>query len=130
MIFKETIEDDISALESYLIDVWNIVVDYDPLSLDEYWIDDGVITINDTRTKQEQLFVLLHEAGHVALRGREDFQLMCPDSGAHKVEVLKEEVLAWEEARRIAGLLRISLGDGWNRHVRQAIIKYVHWVRT
>jgi len=130
MIFNETIEDDMSALESYLIEVWDVVVDYDPMSLDEYWIDDGVITINDTRTRQEQLFILLHEAGHVVLRGREDFQLMCPDHGAHKVEILKEEILAWEEARRIAALLQISLGDEWNRHVRQAIVKYVHWVRT
>jgi Zn-dependent peptidase ImmA (M78 family) len=129
MIFHENTEDHMSAVENYLVDIWNVVVDYDPLGLDEYWIDDGVITINDTRSKQEQLFILLHEAGHVALRKDPDFHLICPGGGTSKIEVLQEEVLAWEQARKIANMLHIPLAEGWNQHVRQAITKYIHWVR-
>ena len=130
MIFNEKTEDHMSAVESYLGDVWNVVVDYDPMGLDEYWIDDGVITINDTRPVEEQLFILLHEAGHVALRQDPEFPQMCPGGGTSKMEVLQEEILAWEQARQIANLLSIPLGPRWNRHVRQAITKYVHWVRV
>tara|TARA_Y100000361_G_scaffold140613_1_gene144904 strand:+ start:272 stop:664 length:393 start_codon:yes stop_codon:yes gene_type:complete len=130
MIFHETIEDDMAAIEAYLADVHNVVVDYDPLGLDEYWIDDGVVTINDTRSKQEQLFVLLHEAGHVIVRNHPEFARMCPSGNTSKIEVLKEEVFAWEEARKLAILLNIPLGDKWTRHVRQAIMRYVHWVRV
>jgi len=130
MIFHETREDDLLAVETYLIDVHNVAVDYDPLGLDEYWIDDRVITINDVRSKEEQLFVLLHEAGHVILRSNPEFTLMCSPATTSKIEVLKEEIFAWEEARKLATLLSIPLGEKWARHVRQAIMRYVHWVRV
>ena len=130
MIFQETIEDDLAAVETYLVDVHNVVVDYEPLGLDEYWFDDGGITGNATRSKTEQLYVLLHEAGHVILRKNPDFHKMCPSCTTSKIEVLKEEVLAWEEARKLAQTLNIALDEKWARHVRQAIIKYIHWVRV
>ena len=128
MIFNESTEDHLLAIENYLADVHDVVVDFDPLGLDEYWIDDGVITINDTRSKQEQLFVLLHEAGHVILRKNPDFRKMCPGGGTSKVEILQEEILAWEEARKLGNLLGINLGTDWEIHSRSAIIKYIHWV--
>ena len=130
MISQETIEDDLAAVEAYLIEAHNVVVDFDPLGLDEYWIDNRVITINDTRSKQEQLYVLLHEAGHVILRNNPDFDKMCPSAGNSKIETLKEEVLAWEEARKLAHLLSITMGIQWTQHVREAIAKYVHWTRA
>jgi len=130
MISQETIEDDLAAVEAYLIEAHNVVVDFDPLGLDEYWIDNKVITINDTRSKQEQLYVLLHEAGHVILRDNPDFDKMCPSPENSKIETLKEEILAWEEARKLADLLSIATGIEWTHHSREAIIKYVHWVKT
>jgi len=130
MIFSNTLEDNISAVESYLVDAYDVVVDYDPMGLDEYWIDDNVITINTLKDKQHQLFVLLHEAGHVVLRSRDDFEEMFPGIETSRVEVLKEEIMAWEEARKLANNLSINLGEQWNAHVRQAIMKYVRWVQV
>ena len=130
MIFSNTLEDNISAVESYLVDAYDVVVDYDPMGLDEYWIDDNVITINTLKDKQHQLFVLLHEAGHVVLRSRDDFEEMFPGIETSRVEVLKEEIMAWEEARKLANNLSIDLGEQWNAHVRQAIMKYVRWVQV
>tara|TARA_R100001509_G_scaffold42624_2_gene23037 strand:- start:907 stop:1299 length:393 start_codon:yes stop_codon:yes gene_type:complete len=130
MIFSNTLEDNISAVESYLVDAYDVVVDYDPMGLDEYWIDDNVITINTLKDKQHQLFVLLHEAGHVVLRSRDDFEEMFPGIKTSRVEVLKEEIMAWEEARKLANNLSIDLGEHWNAHVRQAIMKYVRWVQV
>ena len=129
MIFNSTMEDYIASVEVFLSEIYNVVVDFDPLGMDEYWIDDGVVTINDTKSIEHQLFVLLHEAGHVILRNNEDFDKMFPGSKTSKVEILKEEVLAWEEARKLASKLQIPLGKEWEVHVRQAIMKYVHWVR-
>ncbi len=130
MIFDETMESYLSSVEAFLGDVYGVVVDYDPMGMDEYWIDDKVITINDMKTMEHQLFVLLHEAGHVILRNDKDFDKMFPDSRTSRVEILKEEVLAWEEARKLASCLQIPLGKEWEIHVRQAIMKYVHWVRV
>lgn len=129
MNFNETVEDYMGAVEVFLSEKYGVVVDYDPMGMDEYWIDDRVITINDMKTPQHQLFVLLHEAGHVILRSRKDFDDMFPGSKTSKVEILKEEVIAWEEARKLASILQIPLGKDWQIHVRQAIMKYVHWVR-
>jgi Zn-dependent peptidase ImmA (M78 family) len=130
MIFNATTEDYIASVEAFLSEIYNVVVDFDPLGLDEYWLDDKVVTINDTKSIEHQLFVLLHEAGHVILRNSEDFDEMFPGSKTSKVEILKEEVIAWEEARKLAGKLQIPLGKEWDIHVRQAIMKYVHWVRV
>lgn len=129
MIFDDTIESYMSSVESFLGDIYEVVVDYDPMGMDEYWIDDKVITINDMKDARHQLFVLLHEAGHVILRHKEEFDKMFPGCKTSKVEILKEEVMAWEEARKLAGTLQIPLGKEWDIHVRQAIMKYVHWVR-
>jgi hypothetical protein len=129
MIFNETFGDYMSSVEAFLSDIYDVVVDYDPMGMDEYWIDDKVITINDMKDPKYQLFVLLHEAGHVILRADEDFDKMFPGSKTSKIEILKEEVMAWVEARKLASKLQIPLGKEWEIHVRRAIMKYVHWVR-
>ncbi len=128
-MINETTEDHLASVEAFLSEVYDVVVDFDPLGMDEYWIDDRLITINDMKSIQHQLFVLLHEAGHVVLRNNPDFDKMFPGSKTSKVEILKEEVQAWEEARKLAEKLQIPLGRDWEVHVRQAIMKYVHWVR-
>lgn len=129
MIFSETTEDHMGAVEVFLSEKYGVVVDYDPMGMDEYWIDDKVVTINDMKDLQHQLFVLLHESGHVILRNNPEFDKMFPGSKTSKIEILKEEVMAWEEARKLAAKLGIPLGKEWQIHVRQAIMKYVHWVR-
>lgn len=130
MIFSDTTEDHLASVEVFLSEIYDVVVDYDPFGMDEFWIDERVVTINDSRTLREQLFVLLHEAGHVILRNKEEFDKMFPDSKTSKIEILKEEVIAWEEARKLATRLDIPLGKDWDIHVRQAIMRYVNWVRV
>lgn len=129
MIFSETTEDHLAAVEIFLSEKYDVVVDFDPLGMDEFWIDDRVVTINDTQSLRKQLFVLLHEAGHIILRFGDDFSDMFPGAETSKVEILKEEVMAWEEARKLAKKLDIPMGKDWDIHVRQAIMRYVNWVR-
>lgn len=129
MIFSETTEDHLAAVEIFLGEVYDVVVDFDPLGMDEFWIDDKVITINDAQSPRKQLFVLLHEAGHVILRSNSEFSEMFPGAETSKIEILKEEVMAWEEARKLANKLEIPMGKDWDIHVRQAIMRYVNWVK-
>ena len=129
MIFSETTEDHLASVEIFLGEVYDVVVDFDPLGMDEFWIDDKVITINDSQSPRKQLFVLLHEAGHVILRSNSEFSKMFPGAETSKIEILKEEVMAWEEARKLANKLEIPMGKDWDIHVRQAIMRYVNWVR-
>ena len=49
MIFDETTEGYMSSVEAFLGEVYDVVVDYDPMGMDEYWIDDKVVTINDMK---------------------------------------------------------------------------------
>ena len=75
----EKIEQDLSCIEAYLLDYYNVVVDFDILGLDEYWVEDRTVTINNSKDEKHQLFVLLHETGHVILRDRKDFNEVFPD---------------------------------------------------
>ena len=70
----ERLRQDIQCVEFYLIDEFNVTVDFDEKGLNEYWFDpadatdSGVVSIDSTMDVLEQLYVVLHEAGHVMLR--------------------------------------------------------------
>ena len=123
----EKIEQDLSCVEAYLLDYYDVVVDFDILGLDEYWIEDRTVTIDNSKDEKHQLFVLLHETGHVILRDREDFNEAFPDVERERVETLKEEVMAWEEARKLAKKLNIELGAGWILNYRDSLKRYAAW---
>lgn len=123
----EKIEQDLSCVEAYLLDYYDVVVDFDVLGLDEYWIEDKTVTINNSKDEKHQLFVLLHETGHVILRDREDFNEAFPDVEHERIEILKEEVMAWEEARKLAKKLDIELGTEWILNYRESLKRYASW---
>jgi Zn-dependent peptidase ImmA (M78 family) len=123
----EKIEQDLSCVEAYLLDYYNVVVDFDILGLDEYWVEDRTVTINSSKNEKHQLFVLLHETGHVILRDRKDFNEAFPDVEYERIETLKEEVMAWEEARKLAKKLDIELGAGWILNYRNSLKRYAAW---
>ena len=123
----EKIEQDLSCVEAYLLDYYDVVVDFDVLGLDEYWIEDKTVTINNSKDEKHQLFVLLHETGHVILRDREDFNEAFPGVEHERIETLKEEVMAWEEARKLAKKLDIELGTEWILNYRESLKRYASW---
>ena len=128
MLTNAVIFRSIENVEAYLMEFFNVAVDFDELGMNEYWIDDNVVTINNSDNPRHQLYVLLHEAGHVILRSKEDFSEICTKIESDRIEVLKEEVLAWEEARKLAKKLCIPLDDEWVTNYRKALRKYVMWV--
>jgi hypothetical protein len=93
------------------------------------------ITINSKQDKESQLHALLHEAGHVILR--EDGEIHRarfpkvdhnrPTVG-HRVDTLREEVLAWELGKSMAKDLHIEIhAEKWHNQRSRALMKYIKW---
>lgn len=131
----------LSQLEWYLLDRYDVHVSFDKDGTDEYWYDPenfeedrGVISINSSKTLMHQLYVLLHESGHVILRAdpiafKEGFPDSCRNTLPGRLEILREEVLAWEKASEVAERLGIKINQcTWKENYRDALEKYVKWV--
>jgi Zn-dependent peptidase ImmA (M78 family) len=135
-----TYKEDLEHLEWYLMEEYDVHVSFEEDGMDEYWFDPdnfeddkGLISIDSSRDLEHQLFVLLHEAGHVILRfDKESFERRFPDSDRDnlegRIEILKEEVMAWDEAIKVAETLGININmDNWKRNYRSALEKYINW---
>lgn len=95
------------------------------------------IIVNNRVTRQRQLYLLLHEAGHVLLRESEkEHKRRYPaavikgtrPTRAHKIDTLREEVMAWEKGREIAADFQIPIDDSiWHSMVTSALYKYLEW---
>lgn len=78
------------------------------------------ILINKNRTPQNRVYVLSHELGHVNLRRKystKEYLRQFPgsmysgDSKIKRVSDIEEEVLAWDEAKKILTSLDIPIND-------------------
>jgi hypothetical protein len=95
------------------------------------------IVINNRVKLQKQLYMLLHEVGHVMLRESEaQHARRFPSavlngrrpSRAHKIDTLREEVLAWEKGLELATDFQIPVDDKvWHSMVTCALYKYLEW---
>lgn len=134
---------DIRHLEWHLLEKYGVYVSFDDNGTDEYWFDPdnfeedpGVISINSLKDAEHQLLVLLHETGHVILRSdpamfKKRFPDSCRGTLHGRIEILREEVLAWEEALRVADRLGIKVEEEkWKENYRDALEKYVRWTLT
>lgn len=122
---------------------YDVYVSFDKDGADEYWFnqdnfeeDKGVISINSSRSVEQQLYVLLHEAGHVILRSDPSkFEKRFPNSNRGtihgRIEILREEVLAWEAATTVAERLGIKVEEEkWKENYRDALERYARWIST
>lgn len=137
---KKRLSEDIAHIEWFLIENYDVFTSFEKDGLDEYWFDPedlddpGVISINTSNDLKTQLFVLLHEAGHVLLRSdKKEFSLCFPDSSRDniegRIEILKEEVMAWLKAQELAFDLGIVVDQvQWQENYRNALLKYIEWV--
>lgn len=94
------------------------------------------VSINSTRSKETQIHVMLHEAGHLLI-GEADFivngeeevlKKYSEKSKIHKTFTVIEEVEAWKRGLKLAGRLGIEINkEKWNKDVARAIYKYMVW---
>ena len=134
----------LKVVESYLYDNYRIEVYFDKDLDDAYYhngpeIDeDDYITINSKRPKEWQLYALLHEAGHIMLREDTQAYLQRFPKVTHptliiakRIDILREEVFAWENAQKLANMLDIKLNTpSFERQRTNALMKYVRWVEN
>ena len=100
-------------------------------------VDGDFIVVDNRVTLEKQLYLLLHETGHVLLRECEiDHERRFPAAvlkgkrvtRAHKIDILREEVMAWEKGREIASDFQIPIDDKlWHSMVTNALNKYLKW---
>ena len=132
---------DISKVESYLKAFYDVDVIYGKKEENAYWSCIQQVTINNCQNLKSRLHTLLHEAGHVIIRndGNENFKKNFPfmkyGGGAkrgdfnHRLDVLREEIMAWDEGEKLAQFLGIKLDyNWWLRHRNEALKTYIEWM--
>ena len=94
------------------------------------------VSINSTRSKETQVHIMLHEAGHVLVgesAGRfngeaEVLSKYSSKTKIHKTFTVIEEIEAWKRGLKLAGRLGIEINkEKWNKDVARAIYKYMVW---
>ena len=126
--------EDLESLECYLITEYDVKVVFGKDERDAFYYDVDCIGINTNHSKEIQLFCLLHEAGHLILRRKEDFNDDYPEvhkggrTQLSRIDVIREEIDAWTEGRDLARTLGIRINDRkWNRYWKHQVYKYVKW---
>jgi hypothetical protein len=94
-----------------------------------------VISIKSTNVLETQLYVLLHECGHILIdenssvfNFKEVYCSFGEKSKTYKSFRIMEEVEAWKRGRTLADRLYIDINqEKWDRAVARAIYKYMEW---
>lgn len=129
--------DPICCVEAFLIDEYSVCVDFDKEGMDEYWFDPddpedpGVISINDTHSDALQLIILLHEAGHVIYRDKNNKPriIIARKTVEEKMAVLEEEVMAWYEGYRLSQKMGIEIDAMlFEENYKSSLVRYIKWV--
>lgn len=124
---------DLELLTNFLSQEYNIDILFDKDEEDAYYHDVKCIGICTRHSKEVQLFCLLHEAGHFLIRRRRNFPIKYRDTDSNKktsktVDVIREEINAWEEGERLAKKLRITLDEGrWTSYWKKQVYEYILW---
>lgn len=99
------------------------------------------VVIDSSTSRDNQLYSILHEAGHIRTFSNPDYAAKFPNgyvrcagktnkrSDLHKFDVLIEEVVAWQEAERIAEHLEIDINKR-NFHIERnkSLKTYTDWI--
>ena len=131
-------QDDMDHLEGYLADKYDVFISFgydEPNACSE---EDKIITINTRQHLETRLYTLLHEAGHIILYEEYDHTGLFPHiihqpfkkrfSKASAVDVVRNEVLAWEAAFELAVNLGIKVNNKkWNNIRKKCLYEYCKW---
>ena len=129
-------QDDIDAVLYFLTEDLGVAVIFDSDEPNAYWHNGrGVVSISTKQNKRLQLYSFLHEAGHAVLRENASYIHKFPygkkhnnKSIARRVDVLREEVMAWDEGEKLAFSLGITLDlKLWHNFVKKNLFDYVRW---
>tara|TARA_A100001515_G_scaffold140601_1_gene136474 strand:- start:1532 stop:1939 length:408 start_codon:yes stop_codon:yes gene_type:complete len=126
--------EDLSHLEAYLLDKYGVNVVFGRDELDAYYCDAECIGISTKHSKEIQLFCLLHEAGHHIYRLENNITGKSFDPKksfktiSARVDVITEEIHAWEYGFRLAKQIGIEINaKKWERYSKKQVYDYVKW---
>ena len=110
-------------------------VEFDKKGDDSVSLEDKIVSINTTRSIETQLYILLHECGHILIHNNEDIvkyrtvqENFKERSDIHKVFQVMEEAEAWKRGKRLGRKLGIQINEEkWNRDLSRALNKYIRW---
>ena len=132
----DTHQDDIDTVLYFLMEEMGVDVILDHSEPNAYWQNGrGAISISTKQNKRLQLYSILHEAGHAIIRAGEFYEQKFPygekfenNSIARRVDVIREEVMAWDEGEKLAYSLGIELDlKLWHNFVKKNLFDYVRW---
>ena len=132
----ERYQEDMDTVLYFLQEELDIDVIFAADEPNAYWRNGSTsISISTRQSKRLQLYSMLHEAGHAIIRINEKYEEIYPyghkdknKSIARRVDVLREEVMAWEEGRELAQVLKIELDlKLWHNFVKKNLFDYVRW---
>ena len=95
-----------------------------------------IVSINTTRSLETQLYILLHECGHVLVAENDSIvnginevlDKYAEKTSIYRVFTVIEEVEAWKRGLRLAKKLQIPVDKNkWNKDVARAIKRYMEW---
>ena len=126
--------DAIDTLVGWL-DAKDYYVEFDKKGDDSVSLEDKIVSINTTRSIETQLYILLHECGHVLIHNNEDIvkyrdvqERFGVKSDIHKVFTVMEEAEAWKRGKRLGRKLGIEINEEkWNKDLSRALNKYIRW---
>jgi len=104
-----------------------------------YFYKENLVVISTKQSLETQAYCLLHEAGHHFLRKSDSPKwvkksLQDCTRKFDRVNVVREEVLAWEKAESIAKELNLWESFDkirWDKYVKEQLYDYMKWgVRT
>ena len=130
--------EDIEHLEAYLADKYDVFVTFAPGEINACSEIDKIITINSRQHPKNRLYSLLHEAGHIILHEDYEYSKMFPKivyqpfkrrvSQLSAVDVIRNEVLAWEVGHELADHLGIDINENkWNNIRKKCLYEYCKW---
>jgi len=127
----------IDSVAVHLIEKFDIDVVFGDGEPNAFWNSSGppAISINTNQRRRLQLYCLLHEAGHAIIRSKEDYKDLYPygkkeknKSISRRVDVVREEVAAWDEGEKLAAHLEIKLDRRlWHNFLKKHLFEYVKW---
>ena len=124
-----TIEEAIDNVVAHLKIEHDIDVVFEDEELGAYYHDAKIIGINTGEPLREQLYILLHEAGHAVLKiEHKKYLETCDQTLQSKLSLLREEMEAWKEGRSLAERMGIGINEGtWAMFCKQNLEHYIEW---
>lgn len=130
--------EDIEHLEAYLTDKYDVFVTFAAGEINACSEIDKIITINSRQHPENRLYSLLHEAGHIILFEDYEYSKLFPKivyqpfkkrvSQLSAVDVVRNEVLAWEVGHELASHLGIGIDETkWNNMRKKCLYEYCKW---